>query len=297
MSSLLEYVGSLAPFKERKDLLNQISDLADEFDDSVAPMLSEVRDLILSLEVKSQLGQKYIGDMQRTVNFRGNFLDLFFKSLENARGSIGVVTQEIRRTFGFQFTNTNLTVQRANLLKFVDALAFYIRWGRKFMLFMVTQEAQARGRATSSSWSPAEIDWVQSNMAQFIGLYPAMILTPNELKQKLSAAADVEINAETYDLAVRSLGDGKMDPMRMAGFSPQRNPMLSLGKRVVEWRVARFKAAEEEYKALQHRTLELRDMLANNPSSPVLQRQIKLYEERLSEYEFDIAAVENSARG
>lgn len=294
---LLEYVGSLAPFKERKDLLNQIADLEDEYDSTVAPLLSEVRDLILSIEVKSQIGQKYIGTMQRAVNYRGNFLELFFKSMETVRGNLGLVVQEIRRLFAFQFTNTNLTINRANILKYVDALSFYIRWGRKFMLFLVTQECQARGKASPSHWSPAETDWVQSNMDQFAGLYPAMILNPNELKQKFNQASDAEINAETYDLATRSLGDAKMDPLRMSGFSPQQNPFLTLGKYIAEWRIARYKAAQEEYHALQHRLLELRAQLQGDPTSPVLQRQIKMYEERLSEYEFDIAATEESARG
>lgn len=294
---LLEYVGSLAPFKERKDLLNQIAELEEEYDSTVASLLPEVRDLILSLELKSQLGLKYTSAMQRAVNYRGNFLELFFKSLECCRGSLTVVYQEIRRLFGFQFTNTNLTVQRANLLKLVDALSFYIRWGRKFMLFMVTQESQLRGRATSSVWSPAEIDWVQSNMGQFISLYPVMVLSPSELKQKINQASDAEINPETYDLAMRSLGDSKMDPMQLSGFSPSDNPLLSLGKFIAEWRVARYKAAQEEHNALQHRLLELRELLQGNPTSPVLQRQIKMYEERLSEYEFNMAATENLARG
>lgn len=294
---LLEYVGSLAPFKERKDLLNQLSELEEEYDSTVAPLLPEVREILLEMPTKSQLGQKYAAAMQRSVNFRGNFLELFFKSMENARGSLTVVYNEIRRLFGFQFTNTNLTIQRANLLKFVDALSFYIRWGRKFILFLITQESQALGRATSSNWSPAELDWVQSNMDQFVGLYPAMILTPNELKQKIAQASDAEINPETYDLATRTLGDAKMDPLRMSGFSPQDNPLLSLGKFMAEWRVARYKAAQEEHNAIQHRILELRELLAGNPTSPVLQRQIKMYEERLSEYEFDMAATENMARG
>lgn len=293
---LLEYVGSLAPFKERKDLLNQIANLEDEYDTSISPLLAEVRELILSLEIKSQIGHKYAATMARAVSFRGNYLELFFRSLENTRSSLGVVTQEIRRLFGFQFTNTNLTIQRANLLKYVDALNFYIRWGRKFMLFLVTQESQARGRPASSHWSPAEIDWVQSNMDQFVALYPSMVLNPNELKQKIGQAADAEINAETYDLATRTLGDAKMDPLRLSGFSPQQNPFLTLGKYAAEARVARYKAAVEEFNALQHRTLELRAMLAQEPTSPVLQRQIKMYEERLSEYEFDIAAIEDSAR-
>lgn len=293
---LLEYVSSLAPFKERKDLLNQIAGLEEEFDTTVAPILPEVRDMVLSIDLKSQIAQKYIGQMQRTVNFRGNFFELFFKSLENARAGLATVVQEIRRLFAFQFTNTNLTVQRANILKFVDALNFYIRYGRKFMLFLITQESQARGRATRSSWSPAETDWIQSNLDQFIGLYPAMILTPSELKSKLNHASDAEINPETYDLATRSLGDAKMDPLRMSGFSPQQNPFLMLGKYIAEMRVARFKAAEEEYKALQHRLLELREMLAGNPTSPMLQKQIQMYEERLSEFEFELAATENLAR-
>jgi hypothetical protein len=293
--NLLEYVRALAPFTERRELLRHISELQDEFDSTLSPILPEVREVLLAMETKSQLAIRFSQSMGRAVSYRGNMLELLFKSLENVRANISVVEDQVRKLFSLQFTSAGLTVDRANMLKFVDGLNFYVRYGRKLILFILAQETAARGKAAPSRWTPAERSWVESNMEQFITLFPAMSLNAAELKMKLGQASNAEINPETFDIASRTLGDARMDPLRMQGFSPNQNPFMMLGKYLAEARVARYKAAQEEYYALQHRLLELRERLADSPASPVLQKQIEMYEKRVSDYEFDLAKVEAEA--
>ncbi|MFO5836759.1 hypothetical protein ACLBSM_32190, partial [Klebsiella pneumoniae] len=83
------------------------------------------------------------------------------------------------------------------MLRFVDGLSFYIRYGRKLLLNLIAQEAMKLGMATELNSSRAEKEWLYTNMAQFITLYPAMSLKTNELKQRLSRASSAEVNEGT----------------------------------------------------------------------------------------------------
>lgn len=293
----IDYIKSLAPSTERRELLNQLDDLKDEYDSSLAPILDLAEELLLGMEHKSFLYKAYADQVGRSINYRGDPLQLFFESLSNVRANMEVLQETIRNLFSFQFTNTGLTFNRANVLKYLEALNFYIRYGRKFLLFMIAQETMARGKAAPMKWTRAENDWVRDHMTEFVSLYPAMSLKPAELKARFKQASTAEVNEETYELAVRSLGQAQIDPCRLDGFSPQNSPFLILGKYMAEMRVKRFQAAKEEYFGMQLRLQELRESVEGKPASPVLQKQIEQYEKRISDYEFEIAQIEEEARG
>ncbi|MFO5979487.1 hypothetical protein ACLBSL_32915, partial [Klebsiella pneumoniae] len=71
-----------------------------------------------------------------------------------------MIESEIRRLFAIQFTNSNLSFDRANMLRFVDGLSFYICYGRKLLLNLIAQEAMNLGKATELKSSRAEKEWL-----------------------------------------------------------------------------------------------------------------------------------------
>lgn len=293
--SILNYVQQLAPVMERRQLLNVLDQLQTEYDDTLAPLITDVREVFSNVELKSNLAKRMEQILRRNINFNQPALLLMLGSMENIRGNFEVIRKEIRSLFSIQFTNSNLTFDRANLLKFVEGLAFYIRFSRKYLLFLVAKEAAVHGKATRSNWTSAENDWIDSNMEQFAGLYPAMVLPPQALKQKLNSASSATVDEATFQVAQQSLGLSKTDPLMMAGFSPRQNPFLILGKMIAELQVERYHAAQEEYYGLQLRLEELRQLLANEPTSPVLQKQIEAYERRISSYEYEINKIQERA--
>jgi hypothetical protein len=293
--SILNYVRSLAPVIERRELLNQLDQLQDEYDETLSPLVADVRDALSAFPTKSTLAGKMDDTLRRTVNYRGQSLAMILDSLDNMRSNFEIVKKEIRSLFSIQFTNTALTFDRANMLKFVEAMNFYTRYGRKYLLFVVASEAALVGKSTPTRWSPAETDWVMTNMAQFALLYPAMSLSGQELRQRLNKASNASIDPETFELATRSLSAMQLDPLAIDGFSPQQNPFMLLGKYLAEYRVAQYQIAREEYYGLQLRLQELRELREQKPASPVIQKQIQAYEKRISEYEYKLELIEEKA--
>jgi hypothetical protein len=289
--NLLDYVTKFPPVFERKAVLNTLSQLEEEYSTTLGSLLDDVEPVIVGNVGKSNMAARYRAALQRRVNTQGDPMVYLFASLRNLPSNFQVIEAEIKRLFAFQFTNTSLTVNRANVLRYVDALSFYIQYARKLLLIIVAEECQSLGRAAPLNWAPAEMQNFELGMPQFVELYLAMSLPADKLKQRLAQATDAEINIDTFDLATRTLGDARMDPLQMAGFSPQRNPLMLLGKYMAEMRVVKYDAAEDECRALKHRMMELQSQLAGNPTSPVLQTAIKKYEKRVSDYEFKMERI------
>lgn len=293
--SILSFIESLPAVMERRQILTVIDQLKMEYDDTVAPFIAEVREAFAGIPMKSMLMKRMDSTMRRYVSFNGNSLGLILNNLTNLRASFDIIEKDVRTAFSVQFTNTNMSYERANVLKFIEAVAFYIRYARKFILFAVAQEALAIGKATPPKWSAAESEWVDSNMDQFSGLFVTMSLPPSEFKARIQRASNATVEASTFQIAQQSLGIQKTDPLEMDGFSPRQNPFMMMGKFLAEMQVSRYHEAKEEFYGLQLRMQELKDVAAGEPSNPVIQKQIQAYEKRISEYEYEMRKIEEKA--
>lgn len=293
--SLLSFIQSLPAVMERRQVMNCVDQLKLEYDDTIAPIIDDIRDTLVGKPRKSILGKKMDTTTRRFVSFQGDALPLILNNLTNIRGYFEPLERDVKAAFSVQFTNTNMSFERANVLKFIEALAFYIRYARKFILFLVAQEAAAVGKATATKWAPAEIEWIDTYMDDFAGLYQTFSIQPSEFKARIQRTSNATIDESTFQVAMQSLGAQKTDPFQMDGFSPRHNPFMLFGKFLAEGQVCRYKEAQEEMYGLQLRLQEFRDLESGQPANPKVQKLIQDYEKRISEYEFELRQIEEKA--
>jgi hypothetical protein len=293
--SILAFIESMPAVMERRSVLAAVEQLKMEYDDTVAPFIDDVRAAFEGVEMKSVLMKRMDTVTRRFVSFNGNSFNLILNNLANLRNAFPIIEKDVRTAFSVQFTNTNMSFERANVLKFIEALAFYIRYGRKFMLFAIAQEALAAGKATPPKWSAAEAEWINDNMDQFAGLYVTMSLPPDQFKARLQKASNAIVDSGTFAIAQQSLGVAKTDPLEMDGFSPRQNIFMMAGKFLAELQVSRYHEAKEEFYGLQLRLNELQELLKGEPANPVVQKQIQAYEKRISEYTYEMRRIEEKA--
>lgn len=293
--SILAFIESMPAVMERRSVLNALEQLKMEYDDTLAPFIDDVRTAFDTVQPKSVLVKRMDTITRRYVSFQGNSFSLVLNNLANIRNAFPIIEKDVRTAFSVQFTNNNMSFERANVLKFIEALAFYIRYGRKFILFAIAQESMALGKATSPKWTPAESEWVDDNMDQFAGLFVTMSLPPDQFKARLQKASNAIVDADTFAIAQQSLGVQKTDPLEMDGFSPRQNFFMMAGKFLAELQVSRYQEAKEESYGLQLRLAELQDIAKGAPSNPVIQKQIQAYEKRISEYAFEMRRIEEKA--
>lgn len=293
--SILAFIESMPAVMERRSILNALEQLKMEYDDTVAPFIDDVRTAFQTVQFKSVLMKRMDTVIRRYVNYQGNSFSLILNNLTNIRNAFPIIEKDVRTAFSVQFTNSNMSYERANVLKFIEALAFYIRYGRKFMIFVVAQEAMALGKAAPPKWTPAESEWIDDNMDQFAGLFVTMSIPPDQFKARLQKASNAIVDSATFSLAQQALGVQKTDPLEINGFSPRNNIFMMAGKFLAELQVSRYHEAKEEFYALQLRLNELQELQRGEPANPVIQKQIQAYEKRVSEYVFEMSRIEEKA--
>lgn len=293
--SILSFIESLPAVMERRQVMAVVEQLKMEYDDTIAPFIDDVRLAFNQVTMKSMIAKRMDTVTRRYVSFNGNSFNLILNNLTNLRNRFDIIEKDVKSAFSVQFTNTNMSFERANVLKFIEAVAFYIRYGRKFIMFTIAQEAMAAGKATPPKWTPAESEWIDTNMDQFAGLFVTMSLPANEFKSRLQKASHATVDPSTFQLAQQSLGAQKTDPLEMDGFSPRQNPLMMVGKFLAEMQVSRYHEAKEEFYGLQLRLQELNDIIAGEPANPVIQKQIQAYEKRISEYVYELNMIEEKA--
>lgn len=294
---ILSHVRALVPTFERNELLRTLQNLQDEHAETLMPLVQDLRDTFAEHQFISPLLDQYRMALGRYVNLGGvNPLMLMLTSLERLQANFPYLEREVKSRFSISFTTANLTYDRANVMRYIETVGFYIRYARKFILFVVADEARGKGKATPAEWNRGEREWISSNLGAFAGMLNAINLTEHELKAAINKVSNAEITEETYDVAVRSLGTGKLDPMRIAGFSPTDNYIFSFGKAIVEWQNKRFQAAKDELYATQLRLQEMREMAQGGNASPKLQVLIKTTEGRVEKLDAQIAEIEEDNR-
>lgn len=297
MSNILDYIRTLAPVYERKEITTALQQLRTELLEYTLPDAKDIQEVFAEHKFKSKYMEQVSQSLRRKAVFQGSGIDTLVASVEALANNIPILEKEVKRLFAFQFATTRLTFDRANLLRYIESALFYVRYFRKMMLRIVAEEALAVGSASPMNWARAEREFLDSGLETFMAIFPSIILSESQLKQNLAKTAAAEIDPDTLDTAVASLGMGKLDPMQVHRFKPDRmNPFFSLGKSLAELKVKRYQAAKEEHQGLQLRLQEYRELAASGNANPKLQKLIQHTEQRIEKLDYQIAKIEDENR-
>lgn len=295
MNAIIAYVKSLLPVYERRDVLAVLTQLQTEHADSLMPVVTEMRALTQGHEFTSKLYARYAQALRKHVNSKQAPMELLLQSLERIQGNFVILEKEIRANLGVQVATAGITYDSVNLLRYLDSVAFYIRYARKFMLKVIADESAVLG-GTPPNWVRAELEFLDKNLGNFAGLFNAMFQSEAELKQTFRKTSTAVVDEATADLAIRSLGNQKIDPMQLANFTPQDNYIFSIGKAITEWQVNRYRAAKADLAALEMRLQEMRELRDAGKASPKMQKLIVELEKRVEKIDAKIASIEEDAR-
>lgn len=299
MSKIIDYVRRLNPVGERKDILSTLSQLEDELGEYTLPAAETYQELTKGKVPKGAYSKELTRELQKRVSFSGSAIDLIIESLKVLEGNIPTLEREIKKLFGFQFTREGLSFKRVNLLQYVDAASFYVRYARKALMRVISEGSMVagKGKATPMTWSKAEEAWLADNLFKFASLFTAINRDSATLQKTINSTSDAIVDEETLGTALNSLGPTGTDPMRLSGlFGPTSNPIFSLGKWRAEMAVKRYHVAKEEHQLLQLRLQEWREIESEGMTNPKLQKLIQYTEQRVEKLDYEITKIEEANR-
>jgi hypothetical protein len=295
MKSILDYLRGLVPLYERRELLNVVNSLRDEHTEYLMPTVQQIRDLLGDHQFTSKLYKSYEISLRRHINYNQPAITLLVRSIENLQALFPFLEKEIREHFGPQIASGSMSYDAVNVMRYLDSVGFYVRYARKFLIKIVADESVAAG-GTPQELVKGEREYLEQNLENFAGLMVAMIKSEGELRQIFRKVSTAVVDSATADLAFKSLGNEKIDPLKLANFSPQQNWLMSIGRSWVEWQVARHKSAKDDLAALQMRLAEFEELKKSGKASPAVQKAIVKLEDRISKLDAQLKKVEEDAR-
>lgn len=299
---LLNYVRSLVPMVERKEVLLSIDTLRNEVTQYTLPMSQDMTTTLKDHKYASKIANDLHRELGAHVRFSGkSAIDVTHGVLAKLPEFLGIIEEKVKRAFSAQFTTTSLTFERANLLQLIDMITFYVKYHRRLLLELLAQETKTIGKATASQWPKGYHVFLKESMTPYSALTAVFMVTSTAFKQQLSNLSNAEISEGTVELARKSLGVLKTDPFGLERnyYTHTRtwiNPIFSWKKYRAEMEAKRFHASREEKSALELRLQEYRELQEDKGANPKLQKLITHTESRIETLHYEITKTEEENR-
>ena len=189
-----------------------------------------------------------------------------------------------------------LTFRKAQLLQFLSAVSFTSKYVLKFLdYYILLETVEIDGDKIiynqGSVPSKKEMEDVAEGFMKFVECMAVLSIKPEDAIKTINEIPDVVINEETQNTLIATMGQSKMDPLKMGFLPPRLNPLYHLGRAYVEWQDYNYQAMKESVNVVQLRIQVLKRQLDKAPDAK-LEKELNYCVERVSKYNYKIAAVE-----
>lgn len=224
-----------------------------------------------------------------------NLVSVIYKSFKQIVSNLDDVNDLVEKTYQQELSGSGLTYFKANLLQYVEAVAFVSKYSRKFLNYvyiMETKEYPDGGVDLSEALTPAEIKWIEANFLNFCTAFNAVTSDSGALMKKINDVPDIVITEDNKHGLESTFGKDKLDPFKLGIIPIWMNPIYHIGMFVAEWQFSRAKAAKEELKMLQLRKLNLESLIDGKKPDAALQKEITYTETRIQGLNYKINKLE-----
>jgi hypothetical protein len=297
MNNIAQYVLSLLPGFSKDRVLEDCRLTRTEIQQYTVPAYEAANDIMRRRGYESaQLTDKAATFGRHVKLDRGeNMMTQIGKSFKPALENLDQIEKLIDQIYSEEVVGGGVTYLKANLLRYVECLAFASKYARKFLnYYFICETAHADSEnspVVSEALQPAEIDWLNANFLTFCQALDIISINGATLKKSLDAIPDVVVSPENLKTMSQTHGSNKLDPLTMGLLPVWLNPIYHIGMRVAEWQVKRHELAKEELKTVQLRVYNLQRIADGKPDANV-QKQIDYYQRRANDLTFKIAKVE-----
>lgn len=246
---------------------------------------------------KSEHMKPFLGQFERHIKGRGNFVVNIDAGLKTVLANLDETKKLVDATYNDDVGGAGITYMKANLLQFVELVAFVSRYARLLLIFTYaaeTAEFKESGVEFSESIAPADRDWLKANMQNFSAAWNIVTVDPSDFKRKMNDIPDIVVKQEAADALSASIGDKKLDPFSMKLIPVWLNPIYHIRMFVAQWQSERYHRAKAELQLLQLHKLHLEKLRAGKPDAN-LKKQIEYTENQINKYSAKIRDMEEAA--
>lgn len=295
-----KYITSLLPSFERGRILEDLSLMRKELVEFTLPPYVTAAQMYTTLKFQAKSTQNFDKEFARNARTKipGNYIKVVSVVLERVSERFAQIEALVTKAYARDVTAGGITYLRANLLQYVEAISFSLRYSRHLLLWTLSEENLTTNPQSElvSALSKAEKEWLWTRREAFAHCMVILAIPTRDLETSLKGIPDLIAIPGQTEIAQQNLGSDRLDPLKFGLIPLALNPIYHLRIAIAEWQVARQKAAEQEALALEYRLLALRGSV-DGVADAKLEQQITYTEGRLQKLNRKIAEMEGDANG
>lgn len=303
--NIVQYIKSLLPKFGKDRVFEDSRIIKTEIETVSLPSYKEAEKVFTGWVFKSIEMKEYITVFNRNIKgasgfgSKDNIITTIRKGLEKLLETQEVTEERLQSTLEDDIVTDGITCLKANLIRVVEGISFVSKYSTTFLNFVYVAETSTvsdSGSYIKDNFSPAEIEYIEKNFTEFCLVFAALTKSKQEMTKVFDQIPDVTIGAGSGDAVVSTLGNNKLDPLAMHGFSTtSKNPIYHIGLMVAEWQANNYKRSKETKKVLELRLLNLQLMEQKNPDAK-LEKEIAYIQSRIQGLDHKIQQMEASVR-
>ena len=291
-----DFIASLLPSFEVDRVKKDILTLREELKTTTLPGYIAGAKYFKSNKVRSPLCQDYqkIFDSVVKTSIRGSYVEVTAEVFQKLPENLDALERLVDRYFANDVIAKGMTYLKVNLLQYVEAVSFALRYGRKLLLWTYQAEtnfAMGDQDKIGQELTQYERDWLKANAAHFGNVIRILAGSSADMEKAIDALPDVVITNENVPVMQATVGASKLDPFKFGLIPVKLNPIYHIRMAIAEYQVKRYKAALEEYRTLEYQLMALENARTGK-KDPKLEQAIEYNQNRLQKMNVEITRME-----
>lgn len=295
--SIGKYVSSLLPSFTRDTIEEDIRILREDLSHNTIPPFEAGAEYFKTEGLKSKSAKDFDKVFHRTVDvprdIDGDYVYVTYRSLKRALETLRALEERLDKTFSKDVSGSAMSYGKANVLRYIETVSFATKYARKLLLWTYHEEHMHFGRKLNEPFTKAEVKWLMDNRNGFLYSIKVLKNKPSEIVKALAAIPDMVVVPEEVPLAEQTVGANKLDPLRMNLVPVIGNLIYHVRMAITEYQVEKYRAGQEEKRALEYRLLALKEA-RNGEHDAKLEQQIEYTENRIKKLNHKLAKFEES---
>lgn len=306
MSTLGKFLETLLPRLNKSKVAEDIRITRGELENIVEPTYKEaVRFFTNSKSIKSEDLKEITVSFMRNIDNNVFIFDTYKnRKRENIVLSINdripnlikntkEIESKIEDLFEKDIIRDGLTAKKAALLRAAEYLSFISRYSIDLINYIYNEELYTRSLDDSyKDMPPIKVNLIKNNITNYANLLNFFSIDPEEFKDRYNKIPDIFVNIKEYTKISAVYEENILNPVSaptITGF--EYSPIYHIGMLWAEWQASRYKAYSEKKQMLELKRLAL-DLEDSDRKDPKIQKQIKILNERITEFEYKMASIE-----
>ena len=185
-----------------------------------------------------------------------------------------------------------MTFLKINLLQYVEAITFTIRYARRNLLWTYAEEIAGEDPDIDvGDLTRGELQWLSENKSTYFACLKILSGDKKDLEKVFAEIPDVVVSEQSERVVPSTVGADRVDPFKFDFIPVKLNPIYHARMAIAEWQVARHRAAQEEKRMLEFRLLQLKST-QDGERNAKLEQQIEYTQGRIEKLNFKVQKME-----